>query len=74
MESRDFSWALRRMRSGEKMCREGWYGKGLYVAIQRPDSGSVNTEPYCYLVHADGRRVPWVPSQGDLFAEDWRGA
>jgi hypothetical protein len=28
--------------------------------------------PYCMARLADGSFVPWVPTQVDLFAEDWR--
>lgn len=55
----------------ERIARRGWNGKGQYVSFQAPDSGSANTEPYLWLKNAQGGRVPWVPSQGDIFAWDW---
>lgn len=57
--------------------RSGWNGKGLTVHLQRPDENSKMTHPYFYIVHNEGKdgeqdgRVPWVPSQTDLLAEDW---
>jgi len=62
--------------------REGWNGRSLgktmFVKTQVPDEHSQNTEKYCYLfveTAGSGRgyaRVPWVPSQQDMFALDWQ--
>lgn len=56
------------------LSRRAW-GKEEQVFIQYPDAGSMNTQPYFFKVFSqeDGRRcrVPWVPNQGDLFADDW---
>jgi hypothetical protein len=59
------------MLSGKKVAREGWNGKGMWVALQRPDEGSMNRQPYVYIVPVGGERVPWVCSQADLLAADW---
>ncbi|MDQ6418679.1 DUF2829 domain-containing protein [Paenibacillus sp. LHD-117] len=33
---------------------------------------SLDSQPYCALFNAQGKWQPgWLPSQGDLFAEDW---
>jgi hypothetical protein len=39
--------------------------------MQIPDKGSKMSRPYLYLKNAQNEMVPWVPSQGDLFASDW---
>ena len=67
-----FSSALSALLHGnaEQIANSNWNGKGMYVGVQRPDSGSVNTAPYIYMVYS-GKRVPWTPSQQDLFSEDW---
>ena len=32
----------------------------------------LDSQPYCALFNAQGKWQPgWLPSQGDLFAEDW---
>jgi hypothetical protein len=67
----DFSTALILAKQGAKICRSGWNGKGQFVTSQYPDAGSQNTVPYLWLKNAQGDRVPWVPSQGDLFVQDW---
>lgn len=30
----DFAWALEELRSGERVQREGWNGRGMYVTLQ----------------------------------------
>lgn len=67
----NFSEALRRLKSGHKVSREGWNGKGMWLNLQVPDKGSKMTRPYIYMFTADEQLVPWVASQSDLLAEDW---
>ena len=73
-----FSEALDLVKKGKKVQRAGWNGKGMWVAMQAPDAGSKNTLPYLYLQYpADAKvypnaRVPWLASQTDLLADDWR--
>ena len=54
-----------------KMARAGWNGKNQYIQMQAPDENSKMTTPYMYITTTNGDVVPWVPSQGDLFAMDW---
>lgn len=69
----DFSAALLMLKSGEAVTRKGWNGKGLLVQAQYPDDHSKMGNPYLYIDARalGGERNPWVPSQTDLFAEDW---
>lgn len=73
----DFGDALRFLKAGNKVARDGWNGKGLWLELQRPDAGSKMTLPYVYLNYPDdaqntpGARVPWLASQTDMLAEDW---
>jgi hypothetical protein len=64
-------WAVKEMQDGAKVCRPGWNGKGMWVAIQVPDAGSKMTEPYVYMSTAAGGLIPWLCSQADLLATDW---
>ncbi|MEG5932501.1 DUF2829 domain-containing protein [Enterobacter hormaechei] len=66
-----FGGALAALRSGEKVRREGWNGKGLWVELQQPDEHSKMTLPYLYLCYPNGNRVPWAPTQTDLLENDW---
>lgn len=58
---------------GVKIARDGWNGKGLFVQAQYPDENSKMGNPYLYIdaTALGGKRNPWVPSQTDLFADDW---
>lgn len=68
----DFSLALRGLRSGQRLAREGWNGKDLYVRLCDPEPTQTINLPFFYLAYPNGDCVPWVPSQTDLLADDWR--
>jgi hypothetical protein len=74
----DFGYALNAVRNGGKIQREGWNGKGLWVELQRPDVNSKMTLPYLFITYPSdaqntpGARVPWLASQTDVLAEDWK--
>lgn len=67
-----FSQALHTLKEGGRVSRKGWNGKGMWLELQRPDSGSKMTLPYIYMFTADEHLVPWLASQTDLLAEDWQ--
>jgi hypothetical protein len=67
----DFSTALNYIKFGHRVKREGWNGKGMWVAMQLPDEHSMMTLPYIYMSTADGMLVPWLASQSDILSEDW---
>lgn len=77
----DFGKALNVLRNGGKVYRRGWNGKGIYIVLQRPDDMSKMTLPYIYIETtfldtdnpaAPKGRVPWLASQTDMLAEDWK--
>lgn len=72
MKNASFGWALDLLWAGYKVTREGWNGKGMWLALQRPDENSKMTRPYIYMKTVDDDLVPWVASQSDLLAADWR--
>lgn len=64
-----FGDALVMANAGKRIAREGWNGKGQYVyqAIL-----TMETEPVFIIRNAQGKLQPgWLPSQGDMLAEDW---
>jgi hypothetical protein len=75
-----FGAALYYLKHGIKIQREGWNGKGLWLELQKPDENSKMTLPYIYINYPEdadntpGARVPWVASQTDILAEDWKQA
>lgn len=67
----NFGQALERLKVGQKVCRAGWNGKGMWLALQSPTPLSKMTLPYIYMFTAQGDLVPWLASQTDVLAEDW---
>ena len=72
MEQTDFSWALKHLKNGARMCRMGWHGKGMWVELQRPTDESKMNLPYLYIRTEELDLVPWVASQTDILADDWQ--
>lgn len=79
-----FDEAYSEMVEGNALRRAGWNAKGLWVEMQFPDKHSKMTQPYLYMNILNGAsnhfgddenpvldRVPWVPSQTDMFVDDW---
>ena len=79
-----FGEALEVLNNGGVVSREGWNGKGMYIAKQNPDEHSKMTAPYIYMVVPKGsskqfgqeggekdNQIPWLASQTDIFAKDW---
>lgn len=66
-----FGTALLYLRDGKRVAREGWNGKGMWIALQIPDEHSKMSLPYIYIKTADDKLVPWLASQTDILASDW---
>lgn len=64
-------WAVKQMRDGNRVSRQGWNGKDMWLALQSPDPFSKMTRPFVYIKAADGNYMPWLCSQADLLASDW---
>lgn len=75
-----FGDAIAALKAGSKVCRAGWNGKGVYVFLVEADewtfTNGVNDNlpllPFIALVTADKTQVPWLASQTDILAEDWK--
>jgi hypothetical protein len=67
----NFGQALEALKGGGKVAREGWNGRGMWLALQRPDAHSKMTLPYIFMSTVTGDLVPWLASQTDILAEDW---
>lgn len=70
----DFGDVIKAMKkdSNAIYTREGWNGKGQYIQLQVPDEHSKMTLPYIFISTVNGDLVPWLASQTDMMAEDWR--
>jgi len=79
--------ALNALRAGKKVAREGWNGKGMFLflvpgstfKVSRPpllgiypEGAEINYCPHIDMKTADGKVVPWLASQTDVLAEDWK--
>lgn len=66
----NFGVALARARSGAKVTREGWNGKGMHVELRLFNDDAFR-RPFLCLRTVTGELIPWVASQSDLLADDW---
>ena len=76
----DFGTALHLMQLGERVMREGWNGKNMWLIYVEADQYELKawkyfnaTEqlPFIALKTADNNIVPWTISQTDALATDW---
>lgn len=75
----NFSQMLDCLKSGVKMRRAGWSGKGMWIYKVWGCSATVDQkcetlESFIIMKTADDKYVPWLASQTDLLAEDWETA
>lgn len=83
----NFGNALEKLKAGERVARAGWNGKGMFLFLVSGSEFVVNRPPLLgiypsgtkvrYQAHidmktADDQVVPWLASQTDVLAEDWR--
>ena len=78
-----FDYAIRNLKEGARMTREGWNGKGQYielasdVSFKKPDGTIV--EPLhnamgnnaIVFYGTSGVQIGWLASQADMLADDW---
>lgn len=78
----NFGQALEGLKSGQRVRRSGWNGKGMWLLLvthygvateltfDSPD-GRPELAPWIGMKTADNKFVPWLASQTDILAEDW---
>lgn len=80
-ETFGFPEALSQLLSGAMVTREGWNAPGQWVGyVQNPqgvfvredEDATFELSAFFALKNAQEELVAWVPSMGDLVAEDWR--
>lgn len=79
----DFGLAIKVLKSGQKVARFGWNGKGMFVYYVPEGTYPAQTEaaksigevvdynPYLAIKNVNGTVSTWVPSINDCLAEDW---
>ena len=84
-ETMYFGCAIEAMRHGDKVCRSGWNGKGMFLYLVPANTYKTVTQvskdefgdeveygAYIAMKTAQGNVVPWLASQTDMLAEDWQ--
>lgn len=76
-----FGQAIELLKSGLKLSRKGWNGKGMFLFLVSGGAwdfecdihgvDGLHTLPFICMKTADGKLVPWLASQSDILAEDW---
>lgn len=88
MEERlNFGEVIAGLKAGYRYQRAGWNGKGMFIFLVPGSVFKVNREPLLsimgegaeveYHAHIDmktaqGYVVPWLASQADMLADDWK--
>jgi hypothetical protein len=78
----NFGQAVEILKCGNKVCRQGWNGKGMFLFYTKGEDyymlGASNELlsgydrlPWIGMKTADDKFVPWLASQTDILAEDW---
>lgn len=78
MNPHNIGFAVQALKSGKRVTRPGWNGKGMYLVYMPqtvntgilPESGAV-VLAHVVMKTVDGTYVPWLCSQTDLLATDW---
>lgn len=81
-----FDKVIKGLKKNKTYAREGWNGKDQSIFMTRSSDMITNNkqltgkykpgtcliyEPFVTLNNAQGQIVPWLPSQGDMLADDW---
>ena len=83
----NFSDALRHLKAGLKVSRAGWNGKDMFLflvpgsvfEVSRPpllgiypEGAVINYHAHIDMKTAQNYCIPWVATQADILAEDWK--
>ncbi|WOJ32694.1 DUF2829 domain-containing protein [Citrobacter koseri] len=75
-----FGLAVEALKRGKKVARSGWNGKGMWLKLVPVDIAdkvafeyeALDGAPWIGMKTADGKFVPWLASQTDVLADDWK--
>lgn len=86
MENKNFGEAIEALKSGKKVQRKGWNGKGMFIYYVPENKypyvteigksisdkyGNVYYNAYLAIKNVDNTVSTWVASINDILAEDW---
>jgi hypothetical protein len=74
--------AVEALKLGRRVARAGWNGKGMWLVYVPAGFWTIGASvkmnanldglPFVAMKTADDKLVPWLCSQTDLLADDWR--
>lgn len=80
----DFGEAIKLLKEGKKLQREGWNGKSQYIELAtnisyknanediiNADHEAIGNKAIAF-VGTSGVQLGWLASQADMLAEDWK--
>lgn len=77
----NFGDAINQMKFGDRVQRNGWNGKGMFIftiagqewefVTDIKGIDDIDTLPFICMKTADDKLVPWFASQTDVLAKDW---
>ena len=75
-----FSHAIGALKSGLKVARAGWNGKGMWLMLVPEvlaeaisfQYAALKPAPWIGMKTADEKFVPWLASQTDMLSDDWQ--
>ena len=80
----DFGDAIKALKQGKRLQRQGWNGKGQYIELAQkisyvdinghlvnPDHENIGNNAIAF-VGTSGTQLGWLASQADMLAEDWK--
>jgi len=81
-ENYDFGIAIRLLKDGLKVARKGWNGKDMCLVLIGEEDYDIDLKvvgfvigsllPWIGMRTADNKLIPWLASQTDILAEDWK--
>ena len=87
IDGMSFGLAIEALKLGDRVSRAGWNGKGMFLFAvpgseskvnqfslkdTYPENARFTIRPHINMFTVDGEVVPWVASQTDILADDWR--
>jgi len=75
-----FGEALKALKAGKRVAREGWHGKNMWLVLIHPGNAthtcketriSFDMQPCIGLAKWPNIQPGWTCSQADMLAEDW---
>ncbi len=75
-----FGEAIEHLKKGERVARQGWNGKGMWLNLINSNAydvgsksmhGAMKLLPFIAMKTVGDELVPWLASQTDVLAEDW---